>query len=952
MIKQHWIFPVFMVLVLVGTGYSKSKQPSASNRRVTTFNRDAAVAENVIVVKRSEASLSKSAEANWNKTLQKLNVQESQAVFNNLPEDDPVGLRRITKLYLPLNSNVFDAAMTALQDPSVEWAEPLYEYHLCDEPNDPYLSYQWYLDQVRMPQAWDVYQGTGNVIIGIVDTGIDSSHADLKAALWVNDAERSGTPGFDDDHNGYVDDVWGWDFGESDNDPAPSVWQNIRQKKQYHGTWVAGVAGAVSNNGIGIASAVYHAKLLAIKVTEDDNLDQVFYADQGAEGIVYAADQGAKIINCSWGGEKNSLTEEAVAYATAKGSIVIAAASNENVDDASYPAAFPQALSVAATTQSDTKAGFSNYHYTVDISAPGVSMYTTSYPDEGNYGSVQGTSFSAPLVSSVAALVMGYRSDLTALQVREQVRVSADPIDYYNVTYAGKLGKGRLNAYNALTMEYQSLRLMDVDLAEHLGNSDDGIFEPGESIDLTFTLVNYLAEASGVQVTISVANPDVTIENSQIAIASMGTLAEWHNRFDPVLIHINEDAPSGQTIEIKVKITTAEAYTQTEIIPFDVIPPYATIEGGNVALTISSFGRLGYVDIDTELGRGFEYGSAGNLLFEGAILAGTHADSISDVARGEDLVNTQNMDFFPIDGGEIEWISPGPISDEQTVAVYRDNLADNPLDLQIRQRCYAFDEAAYDDFVMMAFDLINMRAKSLTNLYFALYMDWDIGDSSDNNSVGYDEENQLAYTYEASSSIYGGVTVLGDTEASAYRSYDNREELDDGFTDSDKYQALKGGIQLTTSTATNDYSQLFGVGPFTIPAGDTITVGLAVVGGASLTQLQQNAQNAKAKWDALFTNSSSADEDSVKLFSVYPNPFQTRSTLGYVLSKENQIRISIVDLLGREVLMLTDGTQAKGAHTVSWDGSTRTGPAASGVYFYRAVINGDIYVKKCIRLTD
>ena len=263
--------------------------------------------------------------------------------------------------------------------------------------------------------AWDITKGSTDIVIGIVDTGVDYFHEDIGANDWLNPGEILNN-GVDDEGNGYIDDVYGWDFvgdikimeainkqWKEDADP--------RNANQTHGTHVAGCASAVTNNQKGIAGTGYNCKIMSIKCASDKgNVNGIW---RGYDGIVYAADNGAHIINCSWGGSGSSPVEqEVINYAVNKGSVVVVAAGNDgnNIDKRiAFPACYQNVLCVGATTQADTLAYFSNRGRLVTVYAPGEQILSTL---PGHlYGKESGTSMASPIVAGIAGLVLSSHQD-------------------------------------------------------------------------------------------------------------------------------------------------------------------------------------------------------------------------------------------------------------------------------------------------------------------------------------------------------------------------------------------------------------------------------------------------------------------------------------------------------------------------------------------------------------
>ena len=329
------------------------------------------------------------------------------------------------------------------QDPRVLFAEPNYIARAYLTPDDPSWPLQSYLSNIQAPQAWDVTTGSPEVVIAVVDTGVDLTHPDLVNKIWHNlgemglDAEGNDrrTNGVDDDGNGYVDDWVGWNTVAGTGDV---------QDDHGHGTYVAGVAAADTNNGQGIAGVSWGARIMPVKVLDSTGFGT--YA-QVAAGIIYATDQGARIINLSLGGtEPSALLEAAIGYAAAHGVTVIAATGDSGTSGVSYPAAYPSVIAVGATDGNNQIASFSTFGDAVDLVAPGVDVYST-YP--GGYAQFSGTSVAAAHVSGVAALL----ASLPAFDTPDKIRAAleATALDLGEPGWDPYYGFGLVQAYDALT---------------------------------------------------------------------------------------------------------------------------------------------------------------------------------------------------------------------------------------------------------------------------------------------------------------------------------------------------------------------------------------------------------------------------------------------------------------------------------------------------------------------
>ena len=346
-----------------------------------------------------------------------------------------------------------------LASPSVAWAEPNYLLSLPDEsptpielpevqtgieisPNDPgYNQYaRQYLARIGVESAWSITTGDPRIIVAVVDTGVDCTHEDLVGRCWINEDEIPDN-GVDDDGNGYVDDRAGWSFYKDSGDVGDVM---------RHGTHVTGIIAATMNNGKGIAGVAPSVTIMPVAVFTPVGVGT--YYDL-IRGILYAVDNGARVINLSLGATTYSRGEaEAVQYAEQHGVVVVAAAGNQASNRLFYPAAHPQTIAVAATDANDGVAGFSNYGTYVDVAAPGVSILST-IPGNG-YGILSGTSMATPHVAGLAALILSLNPSLTPAQVRDLItRYASDQVGPPNLDPPGwdpHYGYGRIHIGNTV----------------------------------------------------------------------------------------------------------------------------------------------------------------------------------------------------------------------------------------------------------------------------------------------------------------------------------------------------------------------------------------------------------------------------------------------------------------------------------------------------------------------
>jgi len=335
-----------------------------------------------------------------------------------------------------------EMAMEELADmPGVESVEPDYirslptpvEASSADASSaDPGHGDQYALQRIAADRAWAINGGNTNVVVAVIDSGVQYDHPDLDAQIWINTAESQN--GMDDDGNGFVDDVAGWNFVSNHNDPYDD---------QDHGTHVAGIIAATRDNNQGIAGAA-NVSIMALKVLDAEGLGE----DSGiAAAIRYAADNGAHIINLSLGGgSPTQMLADACAYATQRGCLVVGAAGNDGVNTVDFPANLDTVVAVAATDANDNIADFSNAGPGIELSAPGNDILSTLTGN--NYGTMSGTSMATPYVAGVAALIKSANPSMTGEQLRERLAATCDDIG--NAGYDELYGHGRINAFRAL----------------------------------------------------------------------------------------------------------------------------------------------------------------------------------------------------------------------------------------------------------------------------------------------------------------------------------------------------------------------------------------------------------------------------------------------------------------------------------------------------------------------
>ena len=340
---------------------------------------------------------------------------------------------------LPEGASPEEVAARAALDPAVEYAEPIQRYQSARRPNDPRYREQWALQAISAEQAWDVTTGSRNTVVAVVDSGINLAHPDLRANLWRNPGEI-GNNGVDDDGNGFVDDLYGWDFVDDTADPSP---KGEDSPETWHGSHVAGTIGADGDNRKGITGVAWRVQLMAVRALGPGG----GRADQIATAIDYAVQNGARVINASWGGASSETIKRAIARASRAGVLFVAAAGNDGASGAGFPASLklPNVIAVGASGPDEALADFSNHGRGVHVAAPGVSILSTTAT--GRYETLDGTSMAAPHVSGLAALLLSAAPKLRVRELRDLIFKGCDQPDALSgVEY------GRINAARSLAL--------------------------------------------------------------------------------------------------------------------------------------------------------------------------------------------------------------------------------------------------------------------------------------------------------------------------------------------------------------------------------------------------------------------------------------------------------------------------------------------------------------------
>ena len=480
-------------------------------------------------------------------------------------------LHNIYKIELTDPTKLPEAIEAFKQDATVEFAEPNYIYSIVADkpvsgvltekearrlskpsaekqlstvtPNDPLYSQQWYIPAIQADAVWDSTQGDTSQVIAFLDTGVDWHHPDLADNIWTNTAEANGIAGVDDDGDGYIDDIRGWDFINNDNDPSDD---------NSHGTHVAGIACAEGNNGIGIAGVNWHARIMPVKVFQSNGQGDAATISQG---INYAASKGATVISMSFGSYSRSLTMEAALQNAYANCVLVAAAGNDGSSiyppplGPFFPAALPYVLGVQATSQGGGLASFSNFDpdgpvysqypdlWNYELQAPGDGILST-VPD-GNYRVYSGTSMATPVVAGAVAL---YKT--------------LHPNDSQELMWGNLINtcSGNIKLYDAISVHANPvLWFVSNTIVDTLaGDNNNGLVDAGETIQQWFTVRNSWGQSDSVFIGLRLGEFEDTsvahILNPTAFLGSISPYATRTNQTNPFSIQISPSVAEGRNI--------------------------------------------------------------------------------------------------------------------------------------------------------------------------------------------------------------------------------------------------------------------------------------------------------------------------------------------------------------------------------------------------------------------
>lgn len=813
----------------------------------------------------------------------------------------------------------------------LEWAEPEFVYDSYFVPNDPVVGSQYHIGRINCYQAWDITQGDTNVVIGIVDSGSDLDHPDLAANIKYNYADP--VDGIDNDANGYIDDYMGWDFYYYDNDP------NIMGGSD-HGSHVSGDASQVTNNGVHGAGSGFKCKLRISKHAPDFASTSIFNSN---DGIVYQYQNGADVINCSFGSSAfSSATQNIINNAWAAGVVICASAGNDGLNVPRYPASYDNVVNVAASNSGDLKASFSNYHSTVDVIAPGESILSTVY--NNSYAVFDGTSMSTPVTAGVVGLIRSKYPSWTPAQVVDRLLLGVDSIYNLNPSYVGLIGTGRVNAFKCVS-DLPIVSLISNNPSDSLYGNNDKVYDVNEVVTLSLTYKNIWLAGNNVSLRLSSADPDIEIVQDSFYVGSINAYTTYSSLpASTFRVKAKSSCPFDKNVTFTLRASN-NVYVNNVTANFSVTfrQGWATHNANNMKLSLTKDGAVGKKT--QSYGSGLNIpGYNGSQILEGGLMIGTSNTKVSDdCRRGSSPANVSDTDFVPINSYQL--YSPGTYSSEDGKGYFNDDGAGvNKVGVTVRAESFAWNSPADANYIILRYTIKNTSGSNITNMYAGMYMYFTPNSVNGSNTIVLDTAGKLGYSYNNTTpNPYLGVSLLSSQNLN-FKSL-NATEVLTGFTTQEKWDAMSNGI-VNGGIGPGINCFVISAGPVNLNNNDSVTVGFAIVKGNDLNDIKTNNTAAKNRFNVIGIESvSGVVPEKFALYQNYPNPFNPSTTIKFDIAKTDVVKIRIFDVIGREVSSIYQELQP-GSYKYDFNAAG----LASGIYFYRIETSVFSDVKKMILL--
>ncbi len=832
---------------------------------------------------------------------------------------------------------------------------------------------------LQLDRLWNMGLTGKGVLVCAIGSGIDGNHA-LLNSKWRG--INGGTSA-----ESWFDPVDGSTFPYDDESLAPS-----------HGTGVMGIM-VGGERTLGVA---YDAQWIGAKIFDNRNLTEdgqsttkdswmiaafqwALDPDGNPETVVDVPD----VINNSYGvtGEYNEDICRQVIWrmidrVEAAGTVVIFSAGNEGPEPWSTgsPASRTQSpVNVFAVGSVDFTGRISSFSsrgpsacdslsIKPTVCGPGEQVVTIVSSEYGfSFQYINGTSFSAPYVSGLVALIRQANPTLTPDEVKYLIIDSAIDRGLPGPDYAYGYGViDPVTLFENLPLPNQPILYSKrIEADDKAGGNGNGYLEQGERIELVVPVFNSGTTITDVTGRLRTSSPGIVLVDTTAAYGDIAQFEGASNTLDPFVLDVALDAEAGGQIVLLLELTgSGGQHTHTLQLTLPIAPAVqglAVHDAGSFRFSLTNYGQFGGGIGAGKVGEGLRYPNDAEytILHRGALLLGTSSLKVSDGVVGRDWV--------PGPGGPIQFIENSPRADQMTVGYTEEKSAGtiNAIGVKLKQTTMAWRDSPDNDYVIIEYDILNPHSGTINNVYVGLYADWDIPDSiPTRNAVGWNDALNLSYVYNPQESSFpmGGLALVSDHRLSGARAVSNWQHVHANYSDNVFFAFMSGGTSLAASDSLDDWSTVVATGPHSIPPGDTLRLAWAVVVGDNETDLLVNTQAAHSKYSGSLALAGEQGERRAgpslpRAFGLRqnaPNPFNPSTTISYSVPEGTEplrVKLTVYDIRGRTVAVLADRTQDSGDYTVSWDGTDGDGRrVSSGVYFYRLRAGSFTATRKMVML--
>lgn len=815
------------------------------------------------------------------------------------------------------------------------------------------------LISVKADSAWALgFDGSGRLVCSF-DSGVDGAHP----ALSGNYRGNFGYP---------ANECW---FSPTDSSDFPHAF-SYPPKAYSHGTHTTGIMighDDATGDTIGIAPGAQWIAAVAIDIP-GVSIFEAFQWAADPDGDPNTVSDLPDVINHSWGAKGigcASLFWDVIDNVEALGIVNIFAAGNEGpiafsirnpanrAEDSITNFAVGAINIVDSALWSASSQGPSDcdsVSIKPNITAPGADIIS-SVPNNG-YAEFSGTSMAAPHISGAVAILRQKNPDATVDEIKTALLNSA--YDFGPAGPDNAYGWGILDIMEAMrqidSLTSASIRVEQLNYPEIM---------PGDVINTELYLINVGANASNIVVHFDLPDPELILHTDSILYYDLATdvITVGDRTLD---LEFSDFAEEGRFYSLDMFILIDGTLHSQKRLSFFVGSKgertYFHHDTGLVKFTISNFGAYGFHGNNDRsavtgsfipLGfEGFKYDRVLNDLYEGALLIGVDANHVSDCARniGQDPDN----DFAIQPGGSIQSFSPGLIADQETISLFDDSWAENPIGLLIQQKTFGWADPPYDGFIIFEYVITNVSGGFIGGIRTGLFFDWDItkGGSNHGSFLPDMDLTYLCYATSSDSADFRGVRVLNPEGLTNHFIFRWSDIGGSSLTEAKKYKALTDNSSETFSPL-SDVSHVTTTGSFDLAAGQSDTAVFAVVAGKTWNEFIQNADRAYQKYTDLPTDADDFSDLIIpREFSLaqnFPNPFNPTTTISFAVPRSGQAEVVIFDILGRKVRTVFHGSVPAGEMKLVWDGLDQTGhKAATGIYFYRVRYENGSLTKKMI----